>query len=91
MMNRENISQSHSSAWIFQTWIAFILSITATGFGIYCLPVNGWIKAYMGTGLVFTVSSTISLSKTQRDLHESSRMIAKIEEAKVEKILSEHK
>ena len=90
MMSKESISQSHSSAWIFQTWLAFILSITATSLGIFFLPVNVWIKAYMGTGLLFSISSTISLSKTQRDLHESQRILSKIEEAKVEKILSEH-
>ena len=91
-MSRDNTtSSSHSSAWVFQTWISFIVSISATGFGIFFLPVDGWIKAYMGTGLVFSISSTISLSKTQRDIHESQRIISKIEEAKVEKILSEHK
>lgn len=90
MMSKENMSQSHSSAWIFQTWVAFILSITATGLGIFFLPVNSWIKAYIGTGLFFSISSTISLSKTQRDIHESQRILSKIEEAKVEKILSEH-
>jgi len=41
-------------------------------------------------GLIFSVGSTVSLTKTQRDIHESSRMIAKIEEAKVERILAEH-
>ena len=89
-MSKENVNQSHSSAWIFQTWLAFIISVSATGLGIFFLPVNGWIKAYMGTGLLFTVSSTISLSKTQRDIHESQRILSKIEEAKVERILSEH-
>ena len=90
MLNRDNINQSHSNAWIFQTWIAFVLSLSATTIGIFYLPVNNWIKAYMSTAVLFTVSSTVSLSKTQRDLHESTRMIAKIEEAKVEKILSEN-
>jgi hypothetical protein len=89
-MSKESLNQSHSAAWIFQTWISFFLSITATSIGIFFLPVDNWIKAYIGTGLIFSISSTISLSKTQRDIHESQRMITKIEEAKLEKILSEH-
>lgn len=40
-------------------------------------------------GLAFTVGSTVSLTKTQRDLYESQKLI-KIEEARVEKILTEH-
>ena len=89
-MSQEKVHQSHSSAWIFQTWIAFILSISATSIGIFFLPVDNWIKGYIATGLIFSISSTISLSKTQRDIHESQRILSKIEEAKLEKILSEH-
>ena len=44
----------------------------------------------MGMGLTFTVGSTISLTKTQRDLHEAKKLISKVEEARVEKILAEH-
>jgi hypothetical protein len=64
-------------------------SVLPTSLGIIYLPVDVWIKGYMGMGLIFSVGSTVSLTKTQRDIHESSRMIAKIEEAKVERILAE--
>lgn len=90
MMNKESINQNHSSAWIIQTWLSFVISISATAIGIIYLPVDAWIKGYMGMGLIFTIGSTVSLTKTQRDLHESSRIIAKLEEAKVERILAEH-
>jgi hypothetical protein len=89
-MGKENFNQTHSNAWIIQTWLSFIISIGATSIGIIYLPVDVWIKGYMGMGLIFTVGSTVSLTKTQRDIHESSRIIAKLEEAKVERILAEH-
>jgi hypothetical protein len=40
-------------------------------------------------GLYFTVSSAFGLAKTLRDAHESSRIVAKISEAKTEKMLRE--
>jgi hypothetical protein len=83
-------TQKDSNAWIFQTWAAFILSIGMTTVGIVNLPVNAWVKGFMGMGLTFTVGSTFSLAKTQRDLHEAKRITAKIEEAKVEQLLSKH-
>jgi hypothetical protein len=89
-MAKQIINQDHSSAWIIQTWLSFVLSIGATSLGIFYLPVDNWIKGYMAMGLVFSVGSTISLTKTQRDIHESNKIVSKIEEAKVEKILSEH-
>lgn len=89
-MSKHNHNLDHSPAWVFQTWISFFLSITATSLGIIYLPVNLWVKSFMGMGLAFTVHSTVSLTKTQRDLHESKKVVSKIEAAKVEKILSEH-
>lgn len=89
-MGRKTINQDHSSAWIAQTWLSFVISISATSIGIIYLPVNVWVKGFMGMGLAFSIGSTVSLTKTQRDLHESKKFIVKIEEARVEKILTEH-
>jgi hypothetical protein len=82
--------QEHSSVWVAQTWVSFIISISATSIGIIYLPVDAWTKGFMGMGLVFSIGSTISLTKTQRDIHESQKLTFKIEEARVEKILTEH-
>ena len=89
-MTRKVVNQDHSSAWIAQTWLSFIISISATTIGILYLPTDTWIKGFMGMGLMFTVGSTISLTKTQRDLHEANKLTVKIEEARVERILTEH-
>ena len=83
-------TQKDSNAWILQTWLSFALSIGITAVGIANLPVGIWEKGFMAMGLSFSVGSTFSLSKTQRDLHESSKLTSKIEEAKVEQILSQH-
>jgi hypothetical protein len=89
-MMQQHSSQKDSNAWILQTWLAFVLSIGITSAGIVNLPVDIWVKGFMAMGLSFSVGSTFSLAKTQRDLHESSKLTSKIEEAKVEQILSQH-
>lgn len=89
-MEKQIFNQDHSSAWIIQTWLSFVISISATTIGIVYLPVNPWVKSFMGMGLAFSVGSTISLTKTQRDIHEGKKLTSKIEEARVEKILAEH-
>ncbi|MDJ0731851.1 MAG: YiaA/YiaB family inner membrane protein [Crocosphaera sp.] len=89
-MSRNNLTQDHSAAWVIQTWLSFILAVSTTSIGILYLPVNNWIKAFMGMGLTFTIGSTISLTKTQRDLHERKKIVSRVDEAKVEKLLSEH-
>ncbi|HEY9802998.1 MAG TPA: YiaA/YiaB family inner membrane protein [Leptolyngbyaceae cyanobacterium] len=82
--------QKDSTAWVIQTWAAFILSVSMTSFGIVNLPVDNWVKGFMSMGLAFSVGSTFTLAKTTRDLHETRRLAARIDEAKVEKLLSQH-
>ncbi len=81
---------NHSAAWIFQSWASFFLSLFATGVGLFYLPLDNWAKGYMSVSVLFTVSSTISVSKTARDMHEADKLTSLVDEARVEKLLSEH-
>jgi hypothetical protein len=44
----------------------------------------------MGMGLAFSIGSSFTLSKTIRDMHETNKLAARIDEAKVERLLSQH-
>ncbi len=79
-----------SVSWIFFTKLLFLVSLGALVFGVIMLPLDIWAKGYLGMGLFFLVSSTISVSKTLRDKHEFDRIINRVEEAKTEKILQEY-
>ncbi len=90
MANKLNPTPHHTSAWVAQTWIAFALSLTATFTGILYAPVDNWIRGYLGMGLIFSIGSTISLSKTIRDQEESKRILNRVDEAKLERLLAEY-
>ena len=79
--------QRDSASWIFFVKMSFILSVLALGLGIYFMPTELWVKGYMAMGSLFTIGSSITLSKTLRDEHESRKLINKISEAKTERIL----
>ncbi|MEM1256765.1 MAG: YiaA/YiaB family inner membrane protein [Cyanobacteria bacterium P01_H01_bin.21] len=81
---------NHTTAWIVQTWLSFVVSISATAIGIFYLPADAWLKGYLGMGLLFSVGSTTSLSKTIRDQEEAKRMLSRIDEAKLERLLAEY-
>ena len=89
-MSRPDTQSAHSGAWVAQTWISFIISVLVTGLGVYCLPVDIWIKAFMAMGILFTVGSTFSLAKTVRDQHESERLVKRIDDARVSRLIQEH-
>lgn len=86
----KNEVRRDTPAWIFQTWASFILSVTVTSAGIYYLPVDLWIRAFMSMGLLFTVASSFTLAKTVRDNHEAEKLMNRVKDAKAEKLLREY-
>lgn len=87
-MEQPSIHQD-SPAWIFFVHAAFAIAVSLMAVGICLLPVTLWIKGYFGMGLFFTVGSTITLTKTLRDYHESRKLINRLKEVKTEKILQD--
>jgi hypothetical protein len=85
----DSINLQDTAAWRFQVITAFVIALALTTGGVFFLPVTLWVKGYLLMGLYFTVSSGFALAKTLRDAHESSRIVAKISEAKTEKMLRE--
>ncbi|MBE9060948.1 YiaA/YiaB family inner membrane protein [cf. Phormidesmis sp. LEGE 11477] len=90
MDNKKISTGTHTSAWVAQTYVSFLVSISATLIGVFYMPGNAWLKGYMGMGVLFSVASTASLSKTIRDVEESKTMMSRIDEAKLERLLAEY-
>jgi hypothetical protein len=44
----------------------------------------------VGIGFLYSLSSSFTLAKTIRDNQEAERLTARIDEARIEKILAEH-
>lgn len=89
-MQQQIVRQRDTNAWIFQCWVSFILAISTTAIGVIYLPVDIWVKSFVGMGLTFSVGSSFTLAKTIRDNNEATRLTARIDEARVEKILADH-
>jgi len=57
------------------------------GFGILFAPIDIWIKAYFAMGAALLIQSCITMTKTLRDVHESSKLVNRIEDARAEQLL----
>jgi hypothetical protein len=90
MRGQPDLPAAHSPAWVVQSWLSFGVAILAMSLGIYALPDGGWVKGFLAMGLLFTVGSSLSLAKTVRDLHDATRITARIDEARVTKLIAEH-
>ncbi|MCP5121229.1 MAG: hypothetical protein H6984_02100 [Pseudomonadales bacterium] len=78
---------SSTSAWDFFVKLAFAVAVGATMMGIYMLPGELLVKGYFMISSLFLVFSTITMSKTIRDKHESDRLHNRISEARTTKII----
>ena len=54
------------------------------------LPATGWVRAFLALGLLFVVTSTITLSKVVRDRQELSEVANRVDQARLDKLLVEH-
>jgi hypothetical protein len=77
-----------TGAWISFSYISFGASLLMVAGGIFALPLDWWVRAYLAMGVTMVVQSCFTLAKNIRDVHEASRMINRIEEARTERLLS---
>jgi hypothetical protein len=57
-------------AFYLQSAISFAAAFLFVIGGIYFLPVDGWIRAFLGLGALYLVTSSFSLAKCVRDQQE---------------------
>ncbi len=86
-MTTQETNPQHSSGWVSFTYASFIGSIAMVALGIVFMPVDIWLKGYFAMGAVMLVQSCVTLTKTMRDVHESRRMVNRIEDARTERLL----
>ncbi|MEV5001251.1 YiaA/YiaB family inner membrane protein [Nocardioides sp. LML1-1-1.1] len=57
-------------AFYLQSAISFAAALIFMVGGIYFLPVDGWIRAFLCLGALFLVNSSFALAKCVRDQQE---------------------
>ena len=80
-------SQQHSSGWVSFTYASFAGSVAMVALGIVFMPIDIWLKGYFAMGTVMLIQSCVTMTKTVRDVHESRRMVNRIEDARTERLL----
>ena len=76
-----------SEVWTLYTVASFVIAAGMMAGGIYFLEASFAAKGFYAMSAIMLVHTSISITKTLRDIEESKRMINKIEDAKTEKLL----
>lgn len=80
----------NTGAFYAQAAISFAIALATMMFGILFLPVDIWIRSFLGLGTLFLTTSAFTLAKCVRDAQESQAVVARLDQARVDKILAEH-
>lgn len=83
-------STKNTTAFFAQSAIAFGLALFTMLAAIYYLPGDPWPKAFLALGTVFLTTSSFSLAKCVRDAQESQYVVARLDQARVDRILADH-
>ena len=80
----------NTNAFFLQAGLSFGVALLTMIFAICYLPVDPWIRAFLGLGTMFLTTSSFTLAKCVRDAQEDSYVVSRIDQARVDRILSEH-
>jgi hypothetical protein len=90
-MTKAGSSSSPTTAAFFaQAALSFGLALVAVAVGIAFLPVDGWVRAFLAVGMLYTVTSAFTLAKCVRDRQEDSYLVSRVDQARLDKLLAEH-
>ena len=83
-------SSKNTNAFFLQAGVSFAVALLTMIFAIFYLPVDPWIRAFLGLGTLFLTTSSFTLAKCVRDAQEDQYVVARLDQARVDKLLAEH-
>lgn len=79
-----------TAAFYAQATISFAISSITVIIGVVFLPVDPWVRAFLGIGMLYTISSAFTLAKVIRDRQDETTVTSRVDRARVDKLLAEH-
>jgi len=83
-------SSRTTTAFYAQAAISFGLALVAMVAAVVYLPVDPWVRAFLGLGTLYLTTSAFTLAKCVRDAQESQTVLTRLDQARVDAILSQH-
>ena len=84
------VQPKQTAAFFVQAAVSFAVSGITVITGIAYLPASGWIRAFLVVGLLYVVTSSFTLAKCIRDNQETSQVVHRVDQARLERFLTEH-
>ena len=90
MTNSTSTTSRNTAAFYAQAGISFAIALMAMLFAILYLPVDPWVRAFLGLGTLYLTTSAFTLAKCIRDAQDTQSVVTRLDQARVDKLLAEH-
>lgn len=89
-MSETAVKQQNTTAYYGQAVISFAVALGAVALGIVNLETDAWVRAFLGVAVLCLTTSAFTLAKVVRDRQEEGRIVSRVDQARLEKLLAEH-
>jgi hypothetical protein len=89
-MSGNQVPQQNTGAFHAQAVVSFVVSLVAVTAGVYFLDATGWQRAFLGIAMLYSLTSAFTLAKVIRDKQELERVTSRVDQARLDKLLSEY-
>ncbi|GAA3998654.1 YiaA/YiaB family inner membrane protein [Streptomyces marokkonensis] len=89
-MSDTPVKQQSTAAFYGQAVASFAVAMIATAVGIYNLQADAWVRAFLAVAVLYLVTSAFTLAKIIRDRQEVGQLVSRVDQARLDKLLSEH-
>jgi hypothetical protein len=86
----KRIQPQQTAAFYAQAVASFGISVSAMVIALAYLPAEPWVRAFLALGLLYVVTSTVVLCKVVRDRQEVSAVTNRVDQARLDKLLTDH-
>ena len=78
----------NTNAFFVQAAISFGVALLTMVVAVLYLPVDPWIRAFLGLCTMYLTTSSFTLAKCVRDSQENQYVVSRLDQARVDKILA---
>ncbi|MDI3388789.1 YiaA/YiaB family inner membrane protein [Streptomyces sp. B-S-A8] len=90
-MTSEAPNKNHNTAAYYGMAVAsFAVALSAVVIAVLYMDVDVWIRAFLAIAMLYLVTSSFTLAKVVRDRQEAGALVSRVDQARIEKILSDH-
>jgi hypothetical protein len=79
-----------TGAFFVQAVISFAASLLAVALGIAYLPADPWVRGFLALAVLYVVTSAFTLAKCVRDRQDSTAVVTRVDQARLDKLLADH-